>query len=242
MFWFADSRPTTRLALGLVGLAALGVGAWFVTPTLRAWIPNVTVGAVTVAATITIVDRTIQREAILRVSPRVESVMETIRGSLRWLLWSIAYDFIEASDENVEPLPSDAVALTDAWIETETNDWEDRRALPRDDALPLIVQHALQLVSDLEQIRDRDRDVLAASVIRDMDDFTAAIERATFLYEVVDPESRSEARSRLALLTRAIVYATHNLALGFVRENPDVITLEESVGAGIRDLVKRRRK
>ena len=45
----------------------------------------------------------------------------------------------------------------------------------------------------------------------------------------------------LAILMRAIVYSTHNLALAFVKDNPEVIRLDKSAAAGIRDVVERRR-
>jgi hypothetical protein len=240
--WLApSSSPTTRIAIGLLLIAALGIVAWFASSGLRAWAPSVTVGAITIAATITVIERAIQRETGLRIHPRVDLVMDRIRASLKWLLWSIAYDLVDTHDGEVQPFPADAIALTERWINDETQDSEDRRALPRGGGPPPIAVHAVQLVNDLEEVRSRDREVLEPTLIREMDDFVAEIHRATFLYEVVDAESRAEARSALAILTRYIVYATHNLALVFAAQNPEVIQLDQSIVLDVQRDSERRR-
>jgi hypothetical protein len=67
------------------------------------------------------------------------------------------------------------------------------------------------------------------------------IERAVFLYEAVDPESRAEARSSIAILIRSIVYATNNLVLAF-EAHPEINELDSSIMNGVKQTLDRRLK
>jgi membrane protein YdbS with pleckstrin-like domain len=73
---------TTRIAIGLVVLAAVGLPLWFTVDGLKPWVPNITVGAITVAVTITIIDRAVRREVQdqerRRLQPRVDSALRRL--------------------------------------------------------------------------------------------------------------------------------------------------------------------
>jgi hypothetical protein len=74
-------------------VAAAGVVLWCTTDSLRAWIPNITVGALTVALTITVVERAIRQEARNRLLPRLEGALSTIGSDFQMMLLAVVRDY-----------------------------------------------------------------------------------------------------------------------------------------------------
>lgn len=228
-----DWSPTTWLALALVGVAALGIAGWFRFPALKPWLPNVTVSALTVAATITIVDRIVQREAARRLQPRFESVAHRIGISFKWLLIGIGRDLKQTQPPGVDAGSLDGLRLTETWLEAQADgrvEREKARRMPDPHDLPALAGYALDFAETLERQRARDREVLRPDLIRAMDDFVKATRDAVALYEMVDRETRSDWRWSVTVLLEAIVTATYEFAVAFARHAPQAILLGYGTG------------
>jgi len=234
--------PTTSAALALLVIAALGVAAWFLVPGLKAWAPNITVGALTVAATITVIDGAVRREAQRRLRPRLESVKDAIRHPLHWVVWAIADDYVETHKGQPAAVPGDAIGLAETWLKEENEQREKSRGIPEEDALPRLAIDALQFIDELEDIRARDREVLEPEVVRAIDDFAAAVRQASQLYLIVDAETNAEARSSLAIYMGSIVAAVYNLCIVLRRHWPDIVTFDRKKWGGTRTYVERIRR
>jgi hypothetical protein len=87
--WLPRLSPTTGVAFGMLFVAGVGAALWYATDSLRAWIPSISVGAVTVALTITVVDRAIQRETRNRLQPRVEGALSTAGLDFQTMLLAV---------------------------------------------------------------------------------------------------------------------------------------------------------
>jgi hypothetical protein len=223
-----DWTPITRAAILLGAVAVLGLVAWFVGGSdLKAWAPNVTVGAVTIATTITVIDKALRSEARQRLLPRTEAVIDQVAPALRWVMVGIANDY---RDTNPSSLPSarDAIELADAWLDAHSAAREKARTLRRLEDLHPLAGFSLDLARRLERVRARDREILPPDLIRAIDDFVEAVRQAVALYEIVDPENRTEARSSLETLLGSVVPATREFAVAFGRYAADAIVFTPS--------------
>src|SRR2546423_15694827 len=85
------ARPSIRAAIVLVACAVGTMLAWRVTDAdwLDAWMPNIVTGLVTVAATITVVEEIIQREARMRIAPWRNRVIDDLRFAVLSFGWGV---------------------------------------------------------------------------------------------------------------------------------------------------------
>lgn len=172
------SRPTFWIAAVLAVLAGVGIWAWFhFKGGLRSWTPNIVVGALTTAVTITIIDWAIRRESKRKLRPRVEDALYWIGLSFRGLVSSVAIDYASTHLNSFKPLPDDATELLQQWLDERAN--EDGL---RPEALneSLILEGGIELRQAVERARERDRDVLEPDLIREMDEFTRTVNFATW--------------------------------------------------------------
>jgi predicted RNA binding protein YcfA (HicA-like mRNA interferase family) len=183
-------HPTSCAALGLSGIAAVAVSLWL-HGVLRAWTPNIAVSALTVAATITVIQGITRRETKARIRPRVERALMDTHNSFQFLVEDIVIDYAK-SHQSLRPIPNDLnEALNRLLWEHMTGAYE----IPSEESVPRFVLTARQFAGQLAQTRERDRDVLEPGLIRAMDDFCRAIRRANRDYEtpaddlITDPAS-----------------------------------------------------
>jgi hypothetical protein len=126
--WPPRAKPAA-IVLSLGALAFLL--AWWLgdLDSLDAWTPNIVVGAVVLAATITFVEGIVQREADERSKPRRERALDVI-GKAFWEFAFHAYTDILFTTVKTAPtdlnIPSDSVALFEFWVK-----WQDKKDAPR---------------------------------------------------------------------------------------------------------------
>ena len=90
----------------LLLLVAAGIVAISLTTTiLGAWGPEMATSAVTVALTITVVDRLIQQEARYRLAPRTTRAIDAIGSALNSFLGSLIADYVDEHGRNLPPIP-----------------------------------------------------------------------------------------------------------------------------------------
>jgi hypothetical protein len=153
-------------------IAAAAVATWFLTDAADAWMPNVATTAVGVAATITVVEWVVRREARERLKPRTDRALYWIGLELRMFMESVLMDYAETHRHTYRPIPADVGEMIDQW--NADHDVEDN---PREyiehggTRAPLIVTEAIKLAQRLDQARSRDLDVLEPGLVRGIDDF-----------------------------------------------------------------------
>jgi hypothetical protein len=222
-------------------VAAVGVVLWLTTDGLRAWIPNITVGAVTVALTITVVERAIRREARNRVQPRVDGAISSIGIEFQMMLLAVVRDYSSTHVDAFESVPKDGVEMIELWLGGQ-DEIDAPRVRSDDDEVPALLSSARVFADQLERARERDRDVLEPALIRAMDDFCLSAEEAKELsgFEL-DPADHANAED-LALIT--IVMGLQVLAWVMRREGPHWLEIRESTRAAAvarRENARRRR-
>jgi len=110
--WPPRARPA---AIGLCLVALAFFFAWWLADldSLDAWTPNIVVGLIVLAATITFVEWIVQREAAVRTQPRVERALDVL-GNAFWRFAFNTYTDIVFTNLKVEiadlNIPSDPVA------------------------------------------------------------------------------------------------------------------------------------
>ncbi len=173
------SRPTFWIALVLAALAGVGIWAWFeFKGGLRSWTPNIVVGALTAAVTITIIDWAIRRESKQKLQPRVDDALYWIGLSSRGLVSTVAVDYASTHVNSFSPLPSDVVKLFQHWLDGRGTE-DSLRSDSLDESL--ILEGSIELRQAIERTRERDREVLEPQLIREIDEFTRAVNYATWL-------------------------------------------------------------
>lgn len=76
--------PTRRVAVAMAAVAAIGIAVYFALGWAKAWLPNIVVGAVTVALTVTVIERAVRGELEQRyVQRRLPADMEVVVSRVR---------------------------------------------------------------------------------------------------------------------------------------------------------------
>jgi hypothetical protein len=175
-------RPTSWIALVLVITAVAGV-VEYDNHHLHAWMPNVVVGAVTVAATITIVDGAVLAERKRRSRPRLEAAASGISGPFKGLLIGVAWDYGQ-THATIEALPGEPVGLLDLWLrEASTENRE--RPVKYEGLTFLIATFATRLSEVSSRYRILDEDVLEDGFKGAIDRFVEAAENAESAQDLV---------------------------------------------------------
>jgi hypothetical protein len=108
------------LANALILAAVLG-GAVDLRGWATAWMPNVVVGVLTVALTITVIERAFQREAQRKLQPRQDHVVASIGRDLELLLSRVAFDYAENPGSAYKDVPNDPPQLFELWESVQLN-------------------------------------------------------------------------------------------------------------------------
>ena len=70
------------------------------------------------AATITVIDRAVRREAQQLLRPRTDVVLRNMAIDFHLLVAGIAFDYARAPGDRFVPLPQDALGIIDLWLST----------------------------------------------------------------------------------------------------------------------------
>jgi hypothetical protein len=209
-------------------VAAVGVVLWYTTDGRRAWIPNITVGAVTVALTITVVERAIRQEARSRLQPRVDGAISAIGIEFQMMLLAVVRDYSSTHLDAFESVPKDGEEMIELWLGSH-DEIDAPRVRSDDGEAPALLLSASVFADELERARERDRDVLEPALIRAMDDFCLSMEEAKELVGFeLEPAEHSKAED-LALIM--IVMALRVLAWVLRRQGPHWLEIREPIRA-----------
>ena len=117
-------RPTWVAALVLI-LVALGGVVVYQEGWLHAWMPNVVVGAVTAAVTITLIERVVRAEGRRRERPGLDDALDAISYPFRGLFFGVAFDYGQ-THSSPGALPEDPLDLLDFWLARDPTRDRDR--------------------------------------------------------------------------------------------------------------------
>ena len=171
-------RPTLLVASVLVVVAGLFIWVWFEFKGFRAWTPNIVVGAITTAVTITVIDWAVRREARYRFQPEVDDVLRAIAQDFRIFLETIArWDYVRIAPERSPSAASDAGQFIDLWLAADAQNVRTR------DRVALVVEIGRRLADRLEEIRRRDREAVPLELRRAIDRYESAV---TFAANTLD--------------------------------------------------------
>jgi hypothetical protein len=214
---------------------------WYTSAGLRAWIPNITVGAATVALTITVVEGAIRREARNRLLPRVEGAISTIGIDFHMMLLAVVRDYSSTHVDVFEPVPKDGVELIELWLGSH-DELDAPRVRSDDGEVPAILSSGREFAEQLERERERDRDVLDPALVRAMDDFCFTVQEAN---DVIGFDlDRAEHAKAEDLSVIMIVMALRVLAWALRREGPHWLEIREptrTAALARRENARRRR-
>jgi hypothetical protein len=202
-----------RLALGLCAIAIVAVLVFVFTNVLNAWMPNVATSALTIAVTITVVDRLIRREEQQRLQPR-------IRGSLSQLSRLVddfaRTDYIETHERTELGPGDDPLALFDRWL---ADDEDLPRRLP-EGSVPYVLADALELARQAKVIADADREILPPDLVAAIDELERKIRGVERVHQLLHRSDVEQSEGSLTALRLAVaevstfvsVYDRPNLA------------------------------
>jgi hypothetical protein len=228
------NTPTSRVALATIVIALAG-GIVYAVGWARAWMPNVVVGALTVAVTVTVIERAFQREAEDRLKPRRDDVWQSLSRGLRSLIKSIAADYGFHHLDTFEPIPENPAAIIDHWLAgRQTEDAEDSIHPPRlrvfnvtvpvpDWSAPPLVEAGERFAALLNRERERNREVIDPRLIHAIDEFGTLVDDLSVMLEQLGEQdfalNASQAR-------QCVVEATRAFALEFERLHPGAVAIE----------------
>lgn len=200
-----------RLAAALCALAVVALLLFICTDSLDAWMPNVATSALTLAGTITVVERLFRREEQRRVEPRK-------RGSLNRLGLLLADFTPQLHSDHLRAHPADGVTdrmvLLESWLEDDEalahaseDDFSREQTRRRK-----IVANGLALATEAKKISDADREVLPAELVVAVDELIVAASRAARLDELmINVEGTAAEPGPVA--ARLVVVAVRNFAI-----------------------------
>jgi hypothetical protein len=193
-YWPPRARPTAIfLCLGALAFFL----AWWLgdVDSLDAWTPNIVVGLVVLAATVTFVEWIVQREASERSKPRRERALDVLSNAV-WQFAFNTYSDIVFTNLKVEPaalnIPSDPVAIFDFWVRKQ--DTNDARR-PRLGGRSLLLSEGLEFVSRVQRVVDADRDLLPSELVVAVDSLNP-IFTGDSLFDQAEEVSRSDNQGR----------------------------------------------
>jgi hypothetical protein len=209
--WPSDGSPTTFVALGMVVVAAAVAMGYFRYGWLTAWAPNVVVGALTIAITVTVVDQAFRATESRRVRLLREPAMRQISEDLHDYLLTEANGLAVADPYRLprEPMQS-PVGWMDLFIDVvhegapTSVEQHSRRA-------DQLIANAEQLHSRLDRVRTRNGAVLDPELMASIDGIPPEVERAArwaveAKVNVREPyEALKEASSRTLRAVRDVV-------------------------------------
>lgn len=201
-------RTVDIAALSFVVVAIIAFGIWFVVGApgsgVDQWAPNIAIEALSIAATIEIVDRIVASEERRRVKPRLDAANREIVGAVGIFLAGLARkdpDFLTLIERVAGPRVR--IGQEPEWVrgfDAYVDRWIGRRPRTRPSHfgppnVAVSASHlrllANSLVGDIVPIADRERSILPSDVVAAIDDVGRASSVADlFLGEENDIEKK----------------------------------------------------
>ena len=174
------------------------------------WTPNVVVGLFSIAVTVMIVQRIVRAEDRRRLRPRRDRAMYWLGLGIRGLVSAVAFDYALAHLESFRPLPTDAMALFDAWLDEQSTEDSDRSKLER---LELMLEEMHSFAGYAENTRMRDLDVLEPELVTAIDDFQQQVNMVTMLANSIKAGALSSDGADVEL--RSLVEAARSFSAAY---------------------------
>jgi hypothetical protein len=184
----------TRIALTLVAVAAIAAAISIVSSRFDNWAPNIATEALSIAVTVAVVERIVDRS---RKAPLVERTLAHMKAEFARLVVAVALDY--ASTHRARAIPRDALALLRQWLDDQDTADLPHMPLPPDEET--LRDQAREFVRQVEQYEHRDKDMLEPDLRAAMRDLWGSLQHSEYWErqmghtvapkELVDPERLS---------------------------------------------------
>jgi hypothetical protein len=173
-----------RLAVGLCGVALIALLLFVFADSLDAWMPNLATLALTLAGTITVVERLFRREEQRRLEPRLRGSLNRLGLLFTNFTPQLYNDYLRAYPD--DPI-TDRMDLLDRWL-------EDEDVLGRSAGGDLrveqrrrrgIVKLGADFAIEAKKVADADREVLPPELVAAVDELDVSVRRAAGLDELM---------------------------------------------------------
>jgi hypothetical protein len=209
--------PMKVLYVGLIVVATTALFGHVIGSWAADWAPNVATEAIAILVTVAVVDRIVRGRERARLKPRVDRAMREVGLSFQWMTRMVAMDYAQTHRDTFEAVPADSLGVLDHWIQNADREDTGRRGLEDGDAIPIVVNVALDTAGSLKRSRDNDRDVLEPDVVAQIDDFEDGARMAYTIYLGMNDVEVNE-RARIAIAE--VVDTTHKLGETIIRHDP----------------------
>jgi hypothetical protein len=179
------SWPAIQAAIVLLVAGGGAMAAWRATDAdrLDGWMPNIVVGLVFLAATITVFEWVLRRDATRRLGPRLERLREGLRLHIEGFCEIVAIDY-QLRGGRVA-LPRDMLVFLDLWLADVDRPDTD----PRSPYVLPVIGLGVELEGALRKYRADDLDIMEPELVRAIDDF---VEKGAVVGRVLAGFSASE--------------------------------------------------
>jgi hypothetical protein len=169
---FLNFRPTVRAAFILVLVSVVVFVGWRIADAdwVDAWIPNIVVGLLTVAVTITFVESIVEREHRNRVHPRINRTLAHLALSLQRFAQSVLMDYAMTHVRTEQTIDGDLMEILARW----TNDPSDDEARGRN-TTALLFEAGCEFARVAKSLADADRLDLPQDLVAAIDGLDATL-------------------------------------------------------------------
>lgn len=170
----------------VAGLVDWRVGA-------RAWMPNVVVGALSVAITVTVVERAIHSEERRREQPLAQRGLAAMGIALRGFTRTVIHDYGATHSASVDAVPSTILELLDLWLAGQAAE-DLPRGVRKAGQLPDLVAHAGGLIERLLALSGQYELVLATrpDLLNQIHIAAEMVAQAAGSFQVIDRGAASD--------------------------------------------------
>jgi hypothetical protein len=199
-----------RLAALLVFLGLSAIAAYFLFAGSADWTPNIATDALSIALTIVVVDRIVQREREQRTRPRLNRALNLITREYAMFAWRAQWDWVTTHlkvDLAQVEIPRDAVAKFDFWLEG-----VDEIDFPRPtgaEGRSLFLDEAIEFVRRVQRVVDADRELLPPDLVIAIDNLDPIFTGASLANMAAEISSRGAVGQDRWLLQVMILNAQH---------------------------------
>jgi hypothetical protein len=155
------------LTVSVVGLATYFLFGW-----AKAWMPNIVVGAATVALTVTVIERALRAELEQRFVERRLPARWLIGIATREFARLVRSDYLATHTAGTRIQPSlEVVPLLELWLSSQSSEDTPRSHEQR----VALAEAGLGALREIDEVRRHDADVLPADVVSAIDRLDAAL-------------------------------------------------------------------
>lgn len=210
-------RPTWVAALVLM-LVAVGGVVVYQEGWLQAWMPNVVVGAVTAAVTVTLIERVVRAEGRHRERARLDDAVDAIGYPFRGLFFGVAFDYGQTHSSR-GALPDAPLGFLDFWLAEDPARDRDRLLTPGAWSTMLMWESS-QLSAVLRKHRELGQDVLGPELLQAIDRYNDAEEASSAVSKLL-PIGLPDPQGAIGDAHQQIVNAARSLAAAYTKLRPD---------------------